>query len=71
MLPCMPFNIVFGPLLFCLMMYYLITMNIQKLMMLPSMPFNIVFGRSAILPHDVLFDHHEHSEVHDVIMCTI
>ena len=45
-------------------MFYLISTNIHKSMMLPCMPFNIVFGRSAILPGNVSFDHHIHSEIH-------
>ena len=40
-------------------------------MVLPCMPFNVVFGRSAILPQNVLFDHHKHSEVHDATMRVI
>ena len=57
--------------LFCLMMFLLITMNIHKSMMLPYMPFNVVFGHSAILPHEVLFDHHVHSQVYDATMHAI
>ena len=40
-------------------------------MMLPYISFNIVFGHSATLPHDVLFDPHEHSKVHDGNMQSI
>ena len=68
MLLCVPFNILFGGLLFCLMMFYLITPYIQKSMIIPCLLFNLISGRSAILSDDVLFDHNEHSHAHDATM---
>ena len=37
-------------------------------MIIPCLLFNLISGHSAILPDDVLFDHNEHSQVHDATM---
>ena len=53
------------------MMFSLIITYNHKSMMPPCIPFDIVFGRFAILSHDVLFDHHVDSKVHDYTMLAI
>ena len=100
MLPCMPFNVVFGrsailhhdaffyhnkhsevhDATMCFIEdivailpddVYLITTYIHKSMMLPYLPFNVVFCLSAILPDNILFDHHVQSELDNATMHAI
>ena len=49
-------------------MFFFITMYIHKSMIILCLLFDVVFGRSAILPDNVLFDHHVHSDIHDAAM---
>ena len=45
-------------------------LNTSESKAIKCVSFNVVFSRSAILAHDVLFDHHEHSQIHDATNAT-